>query len=121
MSMLNLAAFRATTVQRAPFEYLIVPGFIRVDARTAFHDAFPVVDRPGSFPLSELTFGGAFQQLIYDLQGPAKRSACEGKFKIDLTHPPDQTLCARSGATCCKPVRLRSSAAGPTAASIAIK
>jgi hypothetical protein len=88
MSAIDLAAFRATPLTREPFEHLIVPGFIKRHARPAIQDAFPVLDRPGSFPLSETTYGPAFQALIDELEGPAMRQAFEEKFGIDLSHRP---------------------------------
>jgi hypothetical protein len=88
MSAIDLVAFRATPLIRTPFEHLIVPGFIRREACPGILEAFPVLDRPGSFPLSETTFGPAFQALIDELGGPAMRRAFEEKFGIDLTGRP---------------------------------
>jgi hypothetical protein len=88
MSAIDLAAFRKTPLIQEPFEYLIVPGFVRHQALPAIHDTYPTVDRPGSFPLSETTFGPAFRALIDELEGPAMRKAFEEKFDIDLTGRP---------------------------------
>ena len=32
MSMLDLAAFRATELKREPFDFLVVPGFVTAEA-----------------------------------------------------------------------------------------
>jgi hypothetical protein len=88
MSAIDLAAFRATPLVREPFEYLIVPGFIRREAWPAIQETFPALDRPGSFPLSETTFGPAFRALIDELEGPGMRRAFEEKFNIDLKGRP---------------------------------
>jgi SM-20-related protein len=88
MSAIDLAAFRATPLVREPFEHLIVPGFIRPQAWSAIQAAFPALDRPGSFPLSETTFGPAFRALIDEMEGFAVRKAFEEKFGIDLTGRP---------------------------------
>ena len=64
VSMLDLERFRATPLTREPFEFLIVPEFVKADARAAIHNDYPEVDRPGSFPLREVTYGSAFAKLV---------------------------------------------------------
>src|SRR5207237_6077056 len=88
MSALDLAAFGAAPLNREPFEFLVLPGFIKPEARAAIDAEFPPVDRPGSFPLSEVRYGPAFAALIDELQGPAVRAAFEEKFGIDLAGRP---------------------------------
>lgn len=84
MSMLDLAAFRATPLERGPFDYLIVPGFIQPAARATIQTDFPRIDKPGSFPLPTLTYGPAFAGLIRELESPEMRRAFEEKFGLDL-------------------------------------
>jgi SM-20-related protein len=88
MSALDLAAFSAAPLNREPFEFLVLPGFLKPEARAAINADFPPVDRPGSFPLSEVKYGPAFAALVEELQGPAVRAAFEEKFGIDLTGRP---------------------------------
>lgn len=88
MSMLDLAAFRATELKREPFDFLVVPGFVKAEARARVNADFPVVGLPGSFPLSEVQFGREFAALIQELRGDAVREAFEEKFEIDLRHRP---------------------------------
>jgi hypothetical protein len=88
MYPLDLAAFAATPLIRQPFEYLIVPSFIRAEARAAVNADFPRIETPGSFPASELTFGPAFRSLIKSLQGPEVSKAFAEKFQIDLNDRP---------------------------------
>jgi hypothetical protein len=88
MYALDLAAFSSTALVRQPFEYLIVPGFIRPEARAAIHADFPLIERPGSFPVSELTFGPAFRSLLAALQGSEVCRAFSVKFRIDLSRRP---------------------------------
>src|SRR5258707_10412318 len=47
MVALDLPALRAAEVVQAPFPYLIVPGFVRPEARAAINAHFPKIDRPG--------------------------------------------------------------------------
>ncbi len=91
MSVLDLAAFRATPLTRQPFEYLVLPGFVKPSALQAIHGGFPKVERPGSFPLSEVTYGPGFGKLIDELNGPEMRAAFEEKFGIDLSGRPTMT------------------------------
>jgi hypothetical protein len=84
MDGLDLAAFRETPLTRQPFPFLVVPGFITPAARAAINADYPRIDSPGSFPVSGLTFGSGFRQLLDELSGPAFRQACEEKFGIDL-------------------------------------
>jgi hypothetical protein len=47
------------------------------------------VDRPGSFPLGEVTYGSAFANLIEQMRSDEFRHAFEKKFDIDLTNRPE--------------------------------
>jgi SM-20-related protein len=88
MQVLDLAAFRSTPLTRQPFPYVVVPGFIRPEARAAIHADYPRIDHPGSFPVGELTFGPAFRSLLDALTGPEVRAAFEEKFGVDLRGRP---------------------------------
>ncbi|MGH7227314.1 MAG: 2OG-Fe(II) oxygenase [Gemmataceae bacterium] len=85
MDKLDLAAFRNTPLTRQPFPFLIVPQFVKPSARVAVNADYPVIDSPGSFPVSGLTYGAGFQKLLDELRGPAFRAACEEKFAINLS------------------------------------
>jgi hypothetical protein len=84
MSPLDLAAFQATPLNRQPFEYLIVPGFIRPEAREAIIRDFPALGEPGSFPANMLRYGPAFAVLLSALKGVDMRRAFEEKFGLAL-------------------------------------
>ena len=88
MSMLDLTKFQATKLCRDPFDFLILPGFVRAEALAAINADFPRVDLPGSFPLSELTYGPSFAALIDELRGDAVRQSFESKFGINLSGRP---------------------------------
>ena len=89
LSMLNLERFRTTPLTREPFEFLIVPEFVKPEARQAIDKDYPEVNRPGSFPLREVSYGPAFTGLIEELRSEEFRHAFEEKFNIDLTNRPD--------------------------------
>jgi len=88
MSMLDLKTFRNTPLTKEPFEQLILPGFIRREALADIHADYPVIKKPGSFPLVGLSYGRAFADLVTELNGPSMRSAFEKKFGIDLNGRP---------------------------------
>lgn len=88
MTAIDLDAFRTLPLQRDPFDYVIVPGFVRADVRDAVNRDFPTIERPGSFPTGELRFGPAFQSLLDEIQGPEMTAAFAEKFDMDLSDRP---------------------------------
>lgn len=84
--MIDLGRLQNTPVEREPFPHVVVPGFVRSTAELGRD--FPRVPRPGSFPLSELARGPAFDGLVAELQGSELQKAVEDKFGIDLTGRP---------------------------------
>lgn len=89
LSMLDLERFQNTPLTREPFEFLIVPEFVKAEARTAIDRHYPEVNRPGSFPLREVTYGPGFAKLIDEMRSEDFRKAFEEKFNINLTNRPD--------------------------------
>jgi len=85
---LDLEGFEKTHLIHEPFEYLVVPEFVKSEVREAINNDYPKVREAGSFPLSELTFGPKFKELIDDLNSPEFRAAFERKFSIDLADRP---------------------------------
>jgi SM-20-related protein len=89
VSMLDLERFRGTALTREPFEFLIVPEFVKAEARPWIEDDYPEVKRPGSFPLQEVTYGAAFAKLVEEMRSDEFRKAFEEKFNVDLANRPD--------------------------------
>ena len=77
LSMLDLESFRRTPLIREPFEFLVVPEFIKAEARQAIDKDYPEVNRPGSFPLREVSYGPAFAGLIGEMRSEEFRHAFE--------------------------------------------
>ncbi len=88
MSAIDLNAFRATRLEREPYDHLVVSDFLKPEAVSAIEADYPDVPGPGSYPLSELRFGAAFGRLIDELQAQAVDDAFAEKFDIDLTGRP---------------------------------
>jgi len=88
MSMLDLAALAARPLQHDPFDFLIVPAFIKAEALAGINRDFPPMAGPGNFPLEELHYGPGFQAMLDELQGPEFAQQITAKFNIDLTDCP---------------------------------
>ncbi len=86
--MLDFARLEQAGAAEEPFPYVIVPGFVRREARAAIESDFPAIVRSGSFPLASLSFGPTFGKLIERLSGPRMQSIVEKKFAIDLENRP---------------------------------
>jgi hypothetical protein len=88
MAYLDIEAFRATPLKTEPYDYLVVPEFVRPEL---FHEVvgdYPSVPGPGSHPLTELAIGERFQALLDEMNGADFRHAVEEKFGIDLLSRP---------------------------------
>jgi len=85
---LDIQGLMKTPLVPEPFPHLILPGFVKGPARAALARDFPVIDKPGSFPVGDLRFGPAFADFIAELEGPALRAAVAEKFAVDLAGRP---------------------------------
>jgi SM-20-related protein len=98
MHEVDLVAFRAAPLLRQPFEYLVLPGFVKPSAREAVNRDFPLITKPGSFPISELSFGPAFADFLATLNSEDFRLAFEEKFGLSLSGRPTMvTVRGQSG------------------------
>jgi hypothetical protein len=86
--VIDYERFGRTPLVRDPFEHLVVQGFLEEDALGAVLAAFPAIEKGGSFPLSELSFGPGFAALLEELHGDKLRVAVEEKFGVDLRGRP---------------------------------
>jgi len=88
MHYCDMEALERTPLQRDPYDYLVVPEFLRPEAFKAVSADYPAVPGPGSHPPAELTIKGEFKNLMGELLGDGFRHAIERKFGIDLTGRP---------------------------------
>jgi len=88
MSLLNLQALRESPLMSEPFEFVVTSGLLQAEARGELDRDFPRMDQPGLFPVSELTYGPSFAQLLAELQGPDLTLAMSEKFGMDLVPLP---------------------------------
>jgi SM-20-related protein len=88
MGYLDIAALNVTPLKTEPYDYLVVPDFVRAERFPSVVADYPSVPGPGSHPLSELRVGGSFKGLLDELNGPEFRHSVEDKFGIDLLSRP---------------------------------
>jgi SM-20-related protein len=81
----NFEALERTPLQRDPFQFLVVPDFIKAEKFASVVADYPAVPGPGSHPPAELDIHGRFEELMSELLGPEFRAAIERKFELDLT------------------------------------
>ena len=93
--ILDFSALTATSLERDPFDYLVVPNFVPRSYLTAINADFPAISAPGNFPLEGLTYGAAFADLLTALQGPRLRAEIASKFEVDLTALPQRMTVRR--------------------------
>lgn len=97
--LLDLDALARAPLVREPFDFAVVPGFIRAEALAAVERDFPDIRTPGSFPPSTLRYGPTFRALIDELQGPALAEAMGRKLDLPLsTLPTMLTVRGHTGA-----------------------
>ena len=91
LSCLDLDAFRSTPLTTEPFEHLIVPGFVREEARARINADYPEIAQRGSFPVAQLSYGPAFRRMLEEFESDEFREAFEEKFRVDLAGRPTTT------------------------------
>jgi SM-20-related protein len=87
----DLGALEATPLSRDPYDFLIVPGFVRSGALAAINRDYPKIARAGSFPAQSLSYGPAFQKLLDDFAAPQVRETFARKFGVNLDGRPLMT------------------------------
>lgn len=97
LNCFDLDALRAAPLKRDPFDYVVVPNFLRKGARAKIHEDFPKIAGRGSYPIGQLSFGAGFQHLLDELETDELRHAFEEKF--DMTLPAGSTLVTVRGHT----------------------
>lgn len=88
MAALDLAAIDSATPCHDPFDYVIVPGVISGDVLPAIHADFPKIDKPGSYPVSHISYGPRFDALLGELRSPSFAERVGAKLGIDLAGRP---------------------------------
>ncbi len=87
-SALDFEALSGTPLQRDPFDFIAVPGFVKPFALAAVNQDYPAIDRPSNRPLESLSYGPGFQRLLDSLNSPEFAQALGTKFNVDLSSCP---------------------------------
>lgn len=88
MSLLNIAALDAEPLAPEPYAHVVVPNFVRADAKEALLADYPAIERPGSFDLEDVPVRGTVAEILDELRAAPFREAVERKFDVDLTGRP---------------------------------
>ena len=88
MSHLNLDKLRSAPLQREPYLYTIVPGFLSAESLHRINATYPHIEKGGSYPIETLDENMTIKQVIEELDGPEFEAAIAEKFSVDLTGRP---------------------------------
>lgn len=83
-TLFDFEALRTAPLQRDPFDFVMVPAFVRPDALAIANADFPQMSGPGNHDVAKLTLGRGFQDLVECIQSAAMREAVEEKFGVDI-------------------------------------
>ena len=86
--MLDFGRIAAAPVVHSPFSYFTAGPVLDRPALGGVTADFPYLMGPGLYPLSDLSYGGAFARLVEDIETPELRRLMEEKFDIDLSDKP---------------------------------
>lgn len=84
-SSVDYAALEKAELRTEPFDYLVVPGFLRPEALSTLRRDFPQIRTPGNHMVEQLKFGPAFGDLLEELNGPEFASGLGRQFHLDLS------------------------------------
>jgi SM-20-related protein len=85
---LDMEALKAASVTREPFEFFVVPSFVRPEVQADINRDYPKIAESGSFPMAQLSYGPYFSELLDDMASDEFRKAFEEKFGVDLAGRP---------------------------------
>jgi len=88
MSMFDFTVFDAAPLTREPFDFVVVPGFLKPEALAAINRDYPAIQHPGNYNPEQFTYGPAFQALLDELNTPAVAERFATKFGVDLANCP---------------------------------
>lgn len=87
-TLLDLDALAKAPLVREPFDFAVVPGFLKPAVAAEIERDFPEIRGPGSYPPSTLQFGPNFRALIDELRGPELARVMGEKLGLPLADLP---------------------------------
>lgn len=85
LSMIDLDAMAAAPLNRDPFDYFVVPEFLKPAALAAAIADYPDISSPGNHEPDAGCYGPAFGVLLDELRSPALEARVGAKFGVDLS------------------------------------
>jgi SM-20-related protein len=86
--MINLNRIATATLQRDPYDHLVVPDCIGAEDLARINADYPGITRAGNLSVEKLEYGPAFAALLEELEEPALAAALGAKFGLDLAGCP---------------------------------
>ena len=84
LSIIKLDALREAPLEDHPFPYVVIENFLRAEYAPDVSKDFPEIKSRGSFPVTQLKSGEAFQRLVEELNSASLKAAIAEKFEINL-------------------------------------
>ncbi len=97
--MLKLDVLAAQPATPTPFTHVTAVGLLDESDREALARDFPEERRTGFFPVEQLTYGPAFEQLLQDVRSPAFSRIVGEKLGRDLVSRPQMIVVRKWSAT----------------------
>jgi SM-20-related protein len=88
MGHLDIDKLRAATLEREPFEFVIVPALLSAESIRRVNATYPSITKGGSYPIESLKTGMAIKEVIDELDGPEFEAVVAEKFRVDLKGKP---------------------------------
>jgi SM-20-related protein len=88
MSHLEIEKLKAARVETQPYNYTIVPGFLRPQSVAQVNATYPKIDKGGSYPVESLEAGMIIKEVIDELDSPAFETVIAEKFGVELAGRP---------------------------------
>ncbi len=86
--MIELDVIDKTPVATEPFPHFVSYGIITKENMKAISADFPVISKPGVFPLSDLQYGAAFAKLIEEVRSEKLAKIVGDKLGMNLVGKP---------------------------------
>ena len=84
LSIIKLDALRDAPLENDPFPYIVIENFLRGEYEEELSKDFPEIKSRGSFPLTHLKSGEAFQRLVEELNSATLKAVIAEKFALNL-------------------------------------
>jgi len=85
MTMLDYQCFADTPLARAPYDHLVVPGFVPHDTAVAAASSFPAPDLPGVLPAPSKPRDDTCGRLLTELRAPRLTVLFADKYHLPLS------------------------------------